>query len=152
MLSLVAVAIMFATSNAQDKKAPAQKSPEQRAERYLQRLNEEYVLTEAQKPKVKEFILKREEARDELRKKYADDNNAYATEFKKANAEADKGIKELLTPEQIEHQKQYIKEVREKNKENAEKRKTAPSAPANSPANKEEKAPAKTPPPPSSPK
>ena len=139
ILSLVAVAIAFATTNAQDKKAPTQKTPEQRTERFMTKLTEEYALTEEQKPKVKDLILKREQSRDELRKKYADDNNSFATEFKKANAEADKNVKALLTPEQIEHQKQYIEEARKRNKENAERRKlnpppAPPVAPAATPA------------------
>jgi len=139
ILSLVAVAIAFATTNAQDKKAPTQKTPEQRTERFMKKLTEEYVLTDAQKPKVQEVILKREQSRDELRKKYAEDNNSFATEFKKANAEADKNVKALLTPEQIEHQKQYLEETRKRNKENAERRKlnpppAPPVAPATAPA------------------
>jgi len=153
MLSMVAVAIAFSTSHAQeskqtapatqkpaaapqkaepqkgapDKAAPEKKAPtppnaEKRTERYMAKLSEQYALTEEQKPKVNAIVLKREQTRDELRTKFADDNKAFNEANRKLMTDAEKEIKALVTPEQMENKKKYDEAQRQRNKEAAEKR------------------------------
>lgn len=146
ILSLVAVAIVSATSfGQQTTTAPAKtpaaapdkspKSAEQRTDRFMLKATMEYGLTEEQKPQVKAIILTREIQRDELRKQNPGNNEAFQSAFKKVNSETDREIKALLTPAQIEHQKQFREEQRQRNKDNAAKKASGetpppPAAPA----------------------
>ncbi len=117
IISLVLATIVVASINAQEQKRPSM-TPEQRAERYFNKISEELALTSQQKASVKALILAREIQRDELRKQTPNDNAAFMSAFKKVNAQTEKDIKALLTPEQIEKQKQAREATLKRNKEN----------------------------------
>ena len=114
ILSLVAVAIVSASGMAQEKQKPM-KTPEEKAARQVDKMDRELTLTADQKAKIKEIILKRDLAREDLFKKYPEKNDAFREENKKLNNESEKEIKAILTPEQIEKQKQ----IREQGKNKA---------------------------------
>ena len=129
ILSLVAVAIISAGSIAQEKAKPM-KTPEQRAARQVDRMDKDLTLTAEQKTKITEILVKRDQAREDLIKKYPEKNDAFKQENGKLSAEADKEIRAVLTKEQIEKQKQLRDEAREKHKKATE---TAPPAPSVAP-------------------
>lgn len=115
ILILFAFAIAAVNSNAQPKK-DAPKSPEQRTEKIMGKLNEVLTLTDDQKPKVKNVILKREQKKAELHKKFPNDKAA----FNKANKEnikiAEAELKAVLTAEQVDKLKKHREEMKQKHK------------------------------------
>ena len=130
ILSVVVAAIVSANSVAQDQARPM-KTPEDRTERQVEKLNKDLSLTDEQKPKIKEIVLKREQAREELIKKYPEKNEAFREENRKLNAQSDEQIRALLTKEQLEKRKQFREDAMEKNKGNAPQKEgsTPPPAP-----------------------
>lgn len=112
---LVAIA-MVKGSRAQEKK-PAPKTPEQRTEKMVSKLNEVLVLNADQKVKVKDVIMKREQQRAEINKKF----EKAKEEFKEANQKNMKITKEelekILTPEQVEKLKKHKEEIKQKHKD-----------------------------------
>ena len=162
ILSLVAAAMVATGANAQENKQavkPAQEKPAQeqakpgktpadRMERQIERMDKEMGLSPEQKAKIKEIMTKRDQSRDELMKKYPDRNSE---DFKKESRilvmESEKQIKAVFTPEQIEKQKKARDEPRERNKETREKahsvNKDEKAAPVAAPAATPTVAPAK---------
>lgn len=116
ILILFAFAIAVVNSNAQPKK-DTPKSPEQRTEKIMGKLNEVLTLTDDQKPKVKNIVLKREQTKAELHKKFPNDKEG----FKKANKEnikvAEAELKAVLTAEQAEKLKKHREEMKQKQKD-----------------------------------
>lgn len=116
ILVLFAFAIAVVNSSAQPKK-DAPKSPEQRTEKIMGKLNEVLTLTDDQKPKVKSVVLKREQTRADLHKKFPNDKEA----FKKANKEnmktAEAELKGVLTAEQVDKLKKHREEMKQKHKD-----------------------------------
>ncbi len=116
ILILFINAVALVNSHAQEKK-PAPKTPEQRTEKMLSKLNETIALNDDQKAKVKDVILKREQQRAEINKKF----EKAQEEFKEANRKNMKISKEelekTLTPEQIEKLKKHREEMKQKHKE-----------------------------------
>jgi len=115
ILSVFVAAIVSANSFAQDPARPM-KTPEDRTERQVEKMNKDLSLTDEQKPKIKEIVLKREQAREELMKKYPEKNEAFREENKKLNAQSDEQIRAILTKEQLEKRKQFREDGMEKNK------------------------------------
>ena len=112
------VVAMASTSGFSQEKKNQSKSPDQRTDKIVERLNSEVSLTDEQKPKIKEIIEKREQARADIMKQYPDKNDAYKDAVKKLMVQSEKEIKAILTPEQIAKQKQAREQAREKRKEN----------------------------------
>ena len=115
ILILFTVAIAAVNVKAQEKK-PAVKSPEERTEKMVGRLNDVLALNDEQKVKAKDIILKREQKRTELHKQYEKDKQS----FKKANREnmksGEEELKKILTPEQSEKLKKHHEEMKQKHK------------------------------------
>lgn len=117
ILILFALAIAVVNTNAQDAKAAKKpKTAEQRTEKVMTKLNEKLSLTDTQKPKVKEIILKREQQQEANRKQFEKDQAALKEANKKVRKSSDEELKAALTPEQIEKLKQHRAEMREKHK------------------------------------
>ncbi len=125
ILILFTVAIAAVNMSAQEKKSVA-KSPEQRTEKMVTRLNEVLALNDDQKVKVKAVVLKREQKRAELHKQYETDKES----FKKANREniktGEAELKKILTPEQTEKLKKHREEMKQKRKDKKAAATTAP--------------------------
>ncbi len=129
ILSFFAVAIVATVSIAQGKAKPM-KTQEERAERQVERMDKDLTLTAEQKTKIKEIMVKRDQAREDLINKYPEKNDAFKEENRKLNYESDKEIKAVLTKEQIEKQKQLREEAKEKRNKGNENP-PAPPAPNN---------------------
>ena len=69
ILSLAVAVIVSANCVAQEQ-TRQMKTPEDRTERQVEKMNKDLSLTDEQKPKVKEIVLKHEQEREELNKKY----------------------------------------------------------------------------------
>ena len=116
ILILFAFSIAVVNSEAQPKK-DAPKSPEQRTEKIINKLNEVLVLNDVQKPKVKSIVLKREQTKTELHKKFANDKEGFKN-ANKANMKAyATDLKQMLTPEQFEKLKAHRESMKQKRKE-----------------------------------
>ncbi len=131
ILSLAVAVIVSANCVAQEH-TRQMKTPEDRTERQVEKMNKDLSLTDEQKPKVKEIVLKHEQEREELNKKYPEKNEAYRAENKKLNEHADEQIRAVLTKEQLEKRKQFREDAMEKRK-NANPGKQEENAPAPQP-------------------
>ncbi len=90
-------------------------TPEQRAQKNVDRLNEIASLSEDQKSKVKELALARISKVHDIRQKYkgqAESKEIMHKEVEAAQAEYRKSVKAILTPEQLEKVKAKAKEQR----------------------------------------
>jgi hypothetical protein len=117
ILVLFTTAIAFvSSSNAQEKKATS-KTPEQRTEKIVSKLNEVLALNEDQKGKVKDVILKREQQRAELHKKFEKDKEGLKEANQKNMKAAEEELRKILSPEQIEKLKKHREEMKQKHKD-----------------------------------
>ena len=87
-------------------------TPEQRAQKQLNEISKELVLTEDQKPKVYTLVLDKVKKVDDLKMKYksGEDNSVRDKEIKVVKKEFHEKVKALLTPEQLEKAKAIQKE------------------------------------------
>jgi Spy/CpxP family protein refolding chaperone len=117
---LISFAVAIATVNgfAQEKKGE-RKTPEQRTEKIVVKLNEKLALTDDQKTKVKEVILKQEQQREVSRKQFENNRDAFKESNKKNMQATDVALKNILTPDQMEK----VKQLREEQKEKRENKK-----------------------------
>jgi protein CpxP len=95
------------------------KTPEQRAEAAATHFEKELMLTPDQKTKVRDLVLAREKANDQLREKYkGQDPCSSSAERKQVSENFDNGMKAALTPEQFQkweaQKKQRAEERRKK--------------------------------------
>lgn len=92
-------------------KGPAN-PPEQRAQKSVDQLDRVATLTAEQKPKVYDLALTRAKKIDEIHAKYKDqkDKAGKAQEIQLARIEYRKGVKAILTPEQLAKVKAKMKE------------------------------------------
>ncbi|MES2566432.1 MAG: hypothetical protein V4565_06175 [Bacteroidota bacterium] len=87
-------------------------SPEDRAQKMIERLNEKITLSEEQKTKVKALALDKNKKTEEIRMKYkgqADKRETAQREIAIVRKDYRKQVKALLTPEQIEKLKAHHK-------------------------------------------
>ncbi len=121
---LISFALAIASANvfAQGKKA-SHLTPEQLAEELTVKLNEDLALTDVQKVKVKEVILKREQQREISIKQLERSRDVFKEANKLSMKTAEDSLKTILTPEQMNKMRQHKKQMKKK----AQKKAAAPA-------------------------
>lgn len=102
MLFITAASLM-AQNNAGTNKG-GKKTPEERADKYADKMQKDLGLTAEQRNKVRDLALTRAKKMDELRDKYKGkegDKQVWKDERKKARDEFHAGMKSVLSPEQF---------------------------------------------------
>jgi hypothetical protein len=115
--TLFAMMIIFANLLAQvpQKKTVEQKSPEERTEKITKRLTKELLLSVEQQQKIKPFILKREQDKDQREK-------LEKAEKEKLNEE----LKLILTPEQYQLFIEKLAAAKDKHKAKVKSQSSSP--------------------------
>jgi len=129
VMLLMTATFAFAQGNGKPKK-----TPEQRADAYANKMQNDLGLDATQKTKVRDLALARAKKMDELREQYkGQDNKVWQAERKKARDEFHNGMKSTLSPEQYtKWQKQRAKQAANKAKAKPKKGKggkPGPTAP-----------------------
>lgn len=99
-----------------EKAAKEKLTPEQRAQKNVDNINAVVVLSEDQKPKVKELALAKITKADAIRAKYKgqpENKEVAKNELEAVKKEYRKSVKALLTPEQLEKVKAKNKEMKD---------------------------------------
>lgn len=97
-------------------------TPEQRAQKHVDRLNTEVSLSEDQKPKVYDLALSTVKKVDEIKAKYngqPDSKDAAQKEIQPIKKEFQKNVKAILTPEQLEKLKVKQQEMKASGKQHS---------------------------------
>lgn len=128
---IVIAACLFSITTAVNAQEPAQPktrshsernsaTPEQRAQKQVDRITAEVGLTDDQKPKVYDLTLAKVKQMDELKAKYKGVKSKEAeTEMNTAKKEYREKVKALLTAEQVEKAKAKAQEMKAAKKESA---------------------------------
>lgn len=114
---LISFAVALATANlcAQTKKV-SRITPEQLAEKITVKLSADLALSDVQKAKVKEVILKREKQREESIRQFERSREVFKEANKISMKAAEDELKTILTPEQMKKLAQHKKDTKQKPK------------------------------------
>ncbi|MHC8948710.1 hypothetical protein [Sphingobacterium hungaricum] len=85
-------------------------TPEQRAQKEVEKLNEKLALNQAQKDSVYKYALESAQAQNELFKNAGGDREAAMSSMKDLNTKKEAKIKAILTPEQLPKFEEFQKE------------------------------------------
>lgn len=100
------------------------KTPEERADGFATHLEKELALTPDQKTKVRDLVVTREKANDQLREKYkGQDPCSWTAERKQVRTDFENGMKSALTPEQFQ---KWEAQKKQRMEEHKNKRHAAP--------------------------
>lgn len=85
-------------------------TPEQRAQKEVDKLNEKLTLNQAQKDSIYKYALESAQAQSELFKNAGSDREAAMASMKELNSKKEAKIKAVLTPEQLPKFEEFQKE------------------------------------------
>jgi len=123
LLTLSTVVTAQTAQNKKVERAQKQKlTPEQRAQKHVDRLNTEVSLSEDQKPKVYDLALATVKKVDEIKAKYngqPENKDAAQKEIQPVKKEFQQNVKAILTPEQLEKLKVKQQEMKASGKQNS---------------------------------